>query len=400
MARQSSALSVYLVAAGFRPPLPPPESFERTFGDRLWLHVADTSLAAAVPTLVSRLAEARGEPVDMVMSGSVQTAHDAGAATVALPRERAGEIRAALAEDPPGAALFLGFDMVPAFLYGLREAGTRTLLLTGPSGVEVSPAGRLLSRATLRLFDRIAATSDAAAAKLSRLGAPASRVEVVGRLETAAPPPPADPAEQEALAATLAGRPAWLCAEVSIDEIPAILDAQRQANGLSHRLLLVITPAPGEDPSALTAAAEARGYTVARRSRGGTPQEEVQVFIADVAGEIGLWLRLAPITFIGRSLVPAGGDARPDAPAALGSAILYGPEVGAHRADFDRLASLGGARLVSSGKALGAAVSNLLAPDRTAAMAHAAWVETSRGAEGTDRVVELLMTAFDDPESL
>jgi len=399
MARPSSALSVYLVTAGFRPPLAAPESFERHFGDRLWIHVSDAAAAGAVPTLVARLAEARGEPLKAMMSGHVGSAHDIGASVTRLPRERAADIRAALAVDPPGAALFLGLEILPAFLYGLRETGTRTILVAGPDSAEVSPGGRLLSRATLRLFDRITATTDSAATKLSRLGAPHAGIEVVGRLEVTTPPPPVDPRAQEDLARILAGRPSWLAADVVLDEIRPILAAQRQANGMSHRLLLVIAPASGQDPSAFVAAAEARGYSVARRSEGGVPSEDVQILVADMPGEIGLWLRLAPITFVGRSLLPTGGDARPDAPAALGSAILYGPDVGAHRTDFDYLASLGGARLVHDGQALGAAVSSLLAPDKTAAMAHVAWTESSRGAEGTDRLVDILMTALDDPEA-
>lgn len=404
MARNSSALSVYLVAAGFRPPLPPPESFSRCTGERLWIHVADPAAAEALPTLLARLSDARGAAVEAVMSGSVARAHAIGAATVALPRERAADIRAALAIDPPGAALFLGFENAPAFLYGLREAGTRTLLVVGPAGLDVSTTGRLISRTALRLFDRILATTEAAAARLAKLGAAPGRVDMIGRLEVTDPPPPADPRALDKLTTMLAGRPAWLAAGIALDEIRPVLEAQRQANGLSHRLLLVLAPHDPADAAALTAAAEARGYTVARRSEGGAPDEEVQVLIADLPGERGLWYRVAPITFMGRSLVVARDDARPDtrpdAPAALGSAILYGPEVGLHRSSFDRLASLGGARLVHDGKSLGTALSSLLSPDRTAAMAHAAWAETSLGAEGTDRLVDILMTAYDDPASL
>ncbi|MEL7027316.1 MAG: hypothetical protein AAGO57_08840 [Pseudomonadota bacterium] len=83
----------------------------------------------------------------------------------------------------------------------------------------------------------------------------------------------------------------------------------------------------------------------------------------------------------------------------MGSAILYGPDVGTHRSEFDRLAAVGGARIVISGKDLGTELSNLLTPDRPAAMAHAAWLETSKGTEGTDQVVDIIMQAFDDPAS-
>ena len=83
MARPSSApFRFYLVTAGFRPPLAAPETFERHFGDRLWIQVSDAAAAGgswAVPTLVARLAEARGEPLKAVMSGHVGSAHGTSA---------------------------------------------------------------------------------------------------------------------------------------------------------------------------------------------------------------------------------------------------------------------------------------------------------------------------------
>ena len=400
MSRTPSALSVYLIAAGFRPPLPSPESFARQTGERLWLHVANADAARTVPTLIARLSEARGEEADVVMSGNVGAAHDIGAVTTNLPRERATDIRRVLAEEEPAVALFLGLEIAPAFLYGLRESGVRTLLVAGTSGNSVRAQGRLLSRSAFRLFDQIAATNEAARASLIKLGAPPHRIQVIGRLDDSPQAPTADIAQQERMAQILAGRPLWLAANLTLAEMRAVLDAQRQANGLSHRLLLVVAPSDPSEAEPIAAAAELRGYSVARRSAGEDPEEHIQIYLADEPGEIGLWYRLAPITFMGGSLVAPGCDAGPDAPAALGSAILYGPEIGARRAAFDHLATVGGASLVTSGKTLGAAVSGLLSPDKTAAMAHAAWLETSKGAEGTDRVVDMLVEAFDAPESL
>ena len=116
-------------------------------------------------------------------------------------------------------------------------------------------------------------------------------------------------------------------------------------------------------------------------------------------GEIGLWLRLAPITFVGRSLVPTGGrrparrTGRPRGPpsSTVPTSARTGPI-------STTVASLGGARLVHDGQALGAAVScaSRTRQDRRP-WAHVAWTESSRGAEGTDRLVDILMTALDDP---
>ncbi len=397
MARTSSALSVYLMAAGFRPPLAAPEDFKRHLGDRLWVHVADPEVAETVPSLIQRLADARGDDPDVIVSGK-RLPSTPTALQVDLPRDRASDIRATLQKEEPSVALFLGLDVPPSVIYGFREAGARTLLVASPTGTEVRSTSRILAKPMFRLFDEIAATDDTARGNLIRLGTPQGRINVVGRLDDASPVPDVEAADQEHTAKILGGRPLWLAANAALTELRSILDAQRIANSHSHRMLLVIAPDDPADAEAISAAAEVRGYSVAMRSKGEEPEDHVQIYLADIPDEIGLWYRLAPITFVGNSLAAGTGNARPDGPAALGSAIIYGAEVGPHRDAFDRLAALGGARMVSTGKDLGATVSSLLAPDKPAAMAHAAWLETSKGAEGTERVVDLLMRAFDDPE--
>lgn len=397
-ARTPSALSVYLIAAGFRPPLPSPDSFARNYSDRIWIHVCDTDAAGAVPTLASRLAEARGGDSDLTLSGLRSDGFDPEVRATTLPRERASDIRRRLEEDPPAVALFFGFEVAPAFLYGLRECGTRTVLLASPTGVDLRARDRLVAHKLYRLFDRILATNEEARTALIKAGAPPERIEVVGRLDDNVPAPSADPEQQDELSRTLAGRPLWMAVELPLTETRAVLDAQRQANGMSHRLLLVIVPQHPTEAEALATAVELRGYNVARRSLGQIPEEHIQVLIADVPEEIGLWYRLSPIVYMGGSFVPPGSNARPDHPAALGSAILYGPEIGENLSAFDGLASVGGARRIDNSRGLGTTVSSLLSPDKPAAMAHAAWLEISKGAEGTERVVDVLMQALDAPE--
>lgn len=400
MARTPSALSVYLIAAGFRPPLQPPEHFPRRLGNKLWIHVADAAASSTIPALVDRLSEVRGVENDLVLSGHTDGLDEVQAASRALPRERASEIRRVMQEEDPSVALFLGFEMVPACVYGMREAGIRTLIVSGPSGAEVRAHQRLLSRSTFRLFDKVLATNDAARASLLKLGAVPRRTHVVGPLDEVPPAPSCNADEQEKMAQRLGGRPIWLATHLSLTEMRHVLDAQRQANGLSHRLLLVIAPGRADDADAIAKAAELRGYSVARRSQGESPEEHIQVLIADTSDELGMWYRLAPITLMGGSLIPPGSNVGPYAPAALGSAIIYGPYVGSRRSDYDKLAEVGGARFVETGMALGTAVSSLLSPDKTAAMAHAAWLETSKGAAGTDQVVDILVNAFDDPDGI
>jgi 3-deoxy-D-manno-octulosonic-acid transferase len=147
---------------------------------------------------------------------------------------------------------------------------------------------------------------------------------------------------------------------------------------------------------AIAAQFQQSGWSSRYRSDDEEPEEDVQVYIADTDGEMGLWYRLAPITFVGSTLIEAGTCPDPYEPAALGSAILYGPHTGLRESVFDRISAAGAARRVGSAAALGEAVSELLSPDKAAEMAHKAWQVTSRGAEVTDRVIELLQDALDE----
>ena len=102
---------------------------------------------------------------------------------------------------------------------------------------------------------------------------------------------------------------------------------------------------------------------------------------------MGLWYRIASVSFVGGILVDVGGH-NPFEPALLGSAILHGPHVrnfvdGYRRLARGRRRGAGRAREAELAEALVAT----MAPDRAAEMAAAAWAACSEGAEVTDAVL-------------
>src|SRR5205085_9982808 len=68
------------------------------------------------------------------------------------------------------------------------------------------------------------------------------------------------------------------------------------------------------------------GLPAVLRSRGHLPDRGTEVYVADTIGELGLLYRLAPIVFMGGSLVRHGGQ-NPIEAAKLGAAIVHGPHV-------------------------------------------------------------------------
>ncbi|NNE86632.1 MAG: 3-deoxy-manno-octulosonate cytidylyltransferase, partial [Silicimonas sp.] len=124
-----------------------------------------------------------------------------------------------------------------------------------------------------------------------------------------------------------------------------------------------------------------------------------QVLIADVPDEMGLWYRLAPTTFVGGTFDPSGPTSDPFDPAALGSAVLHGPETSATPARFERLAHANASLLVKDAAELGIAIKSLLAPDKAATLAQAGWATTTESAPVIERMVELMDMHLDAREA-
>jgi 3-deoxy-D-manno-octulosonic-acid transferase len=113
-------------------------------------------------------------------------------------------------------------------------------------------------------------------------------------------------------------------------------------------------------------------------------------------GELGLFYRLTEIAFLGKSLVPLGGQ-NPLEALRLGTAVLHGP----HMTNFDKItrdmAAHGCAIEVAHEDALAAALNDLLAdPVKRGRMAAAgiAYMEAEAGV--VDRVAERIGRLLDD----
>src|SRR5680860_36099 len=105
---------------------------------------------------------------------------------------------------------------------------------------------------------------------------------------------------------------------------------------------------------------------------------------------MGLYLRLAPITFMGRSLAVYGGH-NPLEPAAIGTAIISGQNVSNFRDTYRNLLKKGAVRMVKDGDMLLANLAFMLnnpAERDRMILAAEATVSEMRGA--LDRTIEIL----------
>lgn len=315
------------------------------------------------------------------------------------PADTAAEARSFVAHWCPEAAVFTDGALRPALIHEAAAAGIPLLMADARAPRALNPHDGWypgLYRGALAAFRQIFAVDEASARALRKAGAPDERVFVTGRMEEESAALPCLEAERSALARQIATRPVWLAAAVPEAEEAAVIAAHAESLRLAHRLLLILVPQNPERGAELAARIEAeQGWIVALRARDEEPTPETEVYIPDSCAEMGLWYRLAPISFMGGSLSGEGCNRNPLEPAALGSAITYGPRPGIWGASFGRLGAARAARAVASARDLAEALGDLMQPDRAARLAQAAWAVASDGAEVTERVMDTLHEILD-----
>jgi len=247
----------------------------------------------------------------------------------------------------------------------------------------------------VRVFSSASARTESAAQRLERLGLNISQITVEPAPGTTGRVLPYEPSDVDDLGNHLSNRPVWFAAQTQANEWPHILTVHRQALRSSHRLLLVVHPGDHLFITELHQRLGQHNLKYGVWGDGDWPDEAMQVLIADQPDELGLWYRLATVSFMGSSLVPGYHSSNPLDAAALGTAILYGPYVREHLQSYTRLANAGAARMVSDVHSMASSLTELISPDIAADMAHAGWDVVTETAMVVDNVINLVQDSLD-----
>ncbi|MFQ5437579.1 MAG: 3-deoxy-D-manno-octulosonic acid transferase [Paracoccaceae bacterium] len=378
----------------------------RPEGPLVWFHAASVGESLSILELVRRLGDTRGDISFLITTGTVTSARmirgkmPKRAIHQFVPIDVRPYVRGFLAHWKPDLAVWTESELWPSLMFETHAAGVSMLLINARISKATHEKWRWfpgMSRALLRRFDYVLAQDDRTARYLRRLGLPRQRIEVTGTLKEGSAALPNNETERSRIAGHLAGRPVWLAASTHEGEELMAAEAHRQARRSAQRLLLIIAPRHPERGPEIAAELKAGGWKIAVRSEGELPEPDTDIYLADTLGEMGIWYRLSPVTFLGGSLVEIGGH-NPFEPAALGSAIIHGPFVHKVADIYQRLCDAHATVQVHSVSELARNVVEVLAPDRAAAMAHAAWEVSSSGAEVTNRALRLLLDHLPDAD--
>lgn len=359
----------------------------RPDGPLVWMHAASVGETIAVTPLIERIL---GFGIHVVLTtGTVTSAH--------VAKERLGEriIHQYVPLDlKPAVSRFLDHWKPDLAVMAESEIWPMTILELGSRRVpQVLVNGRLSDRSFASwskrsylaeaLFENLAhvvAQSEVDAERFHKLGA--RPVTVSGNLKVDTVPPPVDEAELARLRGEIGGRRVWACVSTHDGEEAAAAEVHKLLRSRHPDILTMIVPRHPDRADAIAAACAEAGLTVARRSLGDRISAGTDIFLGDTIGEMGLYLRLTEIAFVGRSLTGAGGQ-NPLEPAMLDTAVLSGRNVQNFREVYQKLAASGGARFVRDKDVLAGAVNFLLNNDaerRRMMEAGRGTVEEMRGA--------------------
>lgn len=382
----------------------------RPAGEVVWLHAGDTTNVLAAHDLALRLTQNRTGlhvlitvPKESSAKPEAPPPADHAILQTTCPSDHPAAVAQFLDHWQPDAGIWIWGNLHPNLILDAADRNCPLFLIdAAETGFDRRRLRWLtdLTRSVLGCFTSIFARSEPAKRRLVQMGATASKVEHTSALMAGGHTLACSEMDLTELSAALGGRPTWLATNVLPKEVSTVLSAHKHASRLSHRLLLILQPSAAKDAGIVAEMVSEQGLNTVSWDDGQMPDETTQVMISADPNERGLFFRVAPVTFLGSTLVPGKGGCDPLQAAALGSAILYGPKVRHFMPSYSRLAAAGAARIVNDADALGVAVSNLIAPDHAAAMAHAGWDVISEGAALTDRVIDLVQDTLDARRSL
>lgn len=398
---RSLSLAAYLAYARGTPRAATAPSIPRPKGEVIWAHAVDDNRLDALLQLSERLRQQRPD-VTILLTGTGKFGLNGRTGSHVIwqqvPDDSVAAADAFLNHWAPDLCLWTGGNLLPALISGADNRGIPLYLIDAEEDLLIRPGWRWfpdLPKALFSRFSVIMARSPEAARELKRIGTGGTEVTVTGPFLEGAVALPYTQSDHDELSTLLRGRHVWLAAMAQRDELPTLLEAHRAVSKLAHRALLVLVPDDISQAETFQTRLKADNWRFATWSEGQLPEEATQILLADTKGELGLWYLLASVTFMGSSLYPGQTGRDPNEPAAHGSAILYGPNVSRYLTGYSRYAEAGAARIVRDAGTLAAAVQQLIAPDQSASMAHAAWDVASQGAAVTDQILDLIQDTLD-----
>jgi 3-deoxy-D-manno-octulosonic-acid transferase len=303
----------------------------RPHGPLIWVHAASNGEALSVLPIIQALHQGRPHLSFLVTSGTVTSAE---LLARRLPCQTYHQF--VPYDVPQWLTRFLDHWRPDLFILIESELWPNMIELTAARHIPLILLNARLSEQSvrswqwlkgtistlLRRFDLILAQSEEHAERLHRLGA--LNVHVVGNIKFASQPLDYIPQDLHELEQQVRHRLLWVAASTHEGEEQAIIQAHHFLQDTFPNLLTILIPRHPQRACEILTLLRRHHLKVAQRSRGEKITDDMQIYLVDTSGELGLFYRLSEVVFLGGSLMNVGGHNLIEA-ALLDSAILHGP---------------------------------------------------------------------------
>lgn len=304
---------------------------ERPTGKLVWMHGASVGECLSMLPLVKKLLEEDKNLHIMITSGTVTSAD--------LMQKRLPEraFHQFIPIDTPFAAhrfvkhwnadaiLWFESDFWPNILRAIYKNKKPLILLNGRISDKSFARWQKfphIIKSIQSLFTLSFGQTQEDARRLKVLGA--QDVVSTGNLKFAAVNPPFDADELKKIHASIGNRPVWCMASTHDDEETQGADVHLEFIKKYPDLLTVFVPRHPHRAETIIQMLNKKGLTVSRRSLNEKITDKTNIYIADTIGEMGLLYQIAPVVFVGGSLIKFGGQNMLE-PMRLSRTVIIGP---------------------------------------------------------------------------
>ena len=371
---------------------------ERPTGNLIWFHAASVGESLSLVELIKRISSSQPDYNFLITTGTITSAKlilsrlPSNAVHQYIPVDTPRAVEKFLDRWRPSLAIWTESEFWPNLISFTSARDIPMILINARISEKSYRRWRFFKKSLKNLIEKFnySLIQDEKTVKyFSKIGISSNNFELTGTLKEGSAALPHSETEQVEISKQILNRPVWLAASTHEGEEKLIAAAHRHASKASQGLLLIIVPRHPERGLEIASILAKENFKIRLRSKKDKILSDTQIYIADTLGELGLWYRIAPVSFVGGSFVPIGGH-NPFEPAALGSAILHGPYVENFKEIYNRLNVAGAAVKIEEASELGVKLIETLSPENAAKLAQSAWEVSSNGAEITDRAIKLI----------
>ncbi len=306
---------------------------KRPEGKLVWLHGASVGESVSMLPLINRLLENYPDLNIMVTTGTMTSAEVMAkrlperAFHQYIPIDNPLFTKRFLKHWQPDVALWFESEFWPAMLSSIKKRHIPLILINGRISNKTFKRWQqfdFISKELLSCFTFCLGQSEEDAYRLRVLGA--KNATCLGNLKYAGLPLPIDKEKKEEILAQIGERPFWLASSTHNDEELRIAKMHKKLQKQFPNLLTIIVPRHPQRGTEIQKQLQDIGIKSALRSAGETISADTNIYIGDTIGEMGIWYDISPITFIGGSLIPHGGQNFIE-PSRMRNAVLVGPHM-------------------------------------------------------------------------